>query len=204
MKYSLSIPLLSMALTSCGGGGGGAGAPQTPTPPPPPQQLSAYLGEWQTPCRFHNLDSVTITRVSADTISISPRSEYFVGENCTGALLATETYTAPFIIKHTGTTTADVVFHIGTNAVQSTVDKVNVSIAQYSSQFTGTGVVHTVRDGLPQWCIDYGNGESTCVLDQGIQPAQASSGALFATGSEMYTLEPSGSLYVVDTKYTRK
>lgn len=170
-------------------------------------RLAAYLGTWMTPCEWHSRDIVTITESagSETTAHIAPKTEYYATVNCEGPVIATESLSASIIAVHYGKVSSAIVFEEGTPSVPAVVDMISVSLPAYSMSVTGSAVTQTVNGGQAQWCIDYGDGSSTCVDDPGFTPAQGpENGGLYANGNKMYLLSPAGSIFYADAAYTRK
>jgi hypothetical protein len=210
MKKSMLAVVVLAGLSACGGGGGGGGDSGNGAPPVQPAPvfpLSAYIGTWAGDCADHEIDTVTVTRPagSSDTISLDIKTEYFSAANCTGTILATETQSAGASATYAGTIDSSIVFTQGATAVAAKVDRVTASLPQHTRSIVGPGVVHTVVNGQAQWCIDYGGGSSTCIRDDGTYPAQTGvAGGLHTRGNEFFELSPSGSVYVVNQRFTKK
>jgi hypothetical protein len=205
MKNALMISTLFGVIAGCGGGGGG----DTPvsTAPVVVERLAAYIGSWSSACAGHEIDSSTLVRTpgTTDSINITNKSEYYAGANCTGTILGTSTDSAIFTAKYVATVNSSVIFTTGSAAVPTTLDQVTASRTQGVQTVSGPGVVRTVKNGQPQWCIDFGGGNSTCIMDMGTQPAQSgASGGLLLQGNNMFVLSPSGSVYTIDSKLTKK
>lgn len=208
------VSTVFVCLAGCGGGGDSsstsAGAPATPPQAPSPavvERLGSYIGTWSSDCLNHELETASIVRTpgSTDSINVSLKTEYFSASNCSGSLLATETETGVFTAKYVATVNSAIVFAANASAVPATVDQVTASRTQSTKSVIGPGVVHTIKNGQAQWCIDFGGGNSTCIWDMGTQPAESGgTGALFIQGSDLYVLSPSGSVYAVDSKFKRK
>lgn len=208
------VSTVFVCLAGCGGGGGSApttaGVPATSPQAQSPavtERLASYIGTWSSDCLNHELETASIVRTpgTTDSINISLKTEYFSAANCSGSLLATETDTGVFTAKYVATVNSAIVFAPNASAVPANVDQVTASRTQSRKSVIGSGVVHTVKNGQAQWCIDFGGGNSTCVWDMGTEPAQSgATGALFIQGSDLYVLSPSGSVYAVDSKFKRK
>jgi hypothetical protein len=98
-----------------------------------------------------------------------------------------------------------VVIPPSTIGVVSKVDQITTSVPALTSVFTGAGVVHTVENGQSKWCIDFGDGNSTCSYDAIPQPATSGvAWGLLLQGSTMYQLTLISGVYSVDSKYTKK
>jgi hypothetical protein len=130
--------------------------------------------------------------------------DFFAAADCTGPLLATSTTTAHLTSKFVAAIDSAVAFAPASAGVMTKIDQVTSSIPQSSIVFTGSGVVHTVSDGIPQACVDFGGGQSTCVTE-GLLPAKSGiEEALLLQGGTFYVLVPSGSGYTVHLEYTKK
>lgn len=207
MKRACAILSFPVLLLGCGGGGGAA-SPDASSPPPAPvpQQLAAYIGTWSGTCNFHALDTATITRTpgTTDSIDIANKTDYFSGTDCTGTILATETESSVVTAKYVATVDSSIVFPPSTTGTPSKVDQITASRPPSNFVFTGSAV-HTVTNGQAQWCIDFGGGNSTCVQDDGTQPGMSGvAGGLYLQTNTMYVLRPNGSVYSVDSAFTKK
>lgn len=204
MKKAFTISALCGLIAGCGGGGSDAPAN---TAPAPVERLASYIGSWSSDCANHEIDSSSIVRTpgTTDTINITNKTDYYTGVNCTGTILGTSTDSTTFTAKYVATVNSSVVLTAGGAAVPTTLDQVTASRTQGVQTVSGPGVVHTVKNGQPQWCIDFGGGNSTCIMDIGTQPAQSgASGGLLLQGTNLFVLASSGSAYTVDQKLTRK
>jgi hypothetical protein len=202
----------ALTLSGCGGGGGnpgstGATGTPLPTGSTSAAQLDAYLGTWASDCTDHAVDTATIARAAGTpaTISIAIKTDYYTGANCSGSIVGTLTASADATATYDGTVDAAIVFTPGAAAVAAKVDKVVAGLAQHTASVSGTGVTHTTVNGQPQWCIDFGGGSTTCLKDEGSYPAQTGiAGGLYIQGNTLYELVPSGSIYNVDERFTRR
>lgn len=207
MKRTWLAALAALALSGCGGGGGSGGsATPAPVATAPVSQLAAYAGTWISACDGRELNSVTITRASgsADAIVISYKSDYYANLGCTGNVVATWTQSADATAVYAGSVDSSIVFTAGATPTPARVDKVTATLPAHTQSVVGTNVTHTVQFGQAQWCINFGDGTSTCVHDRGAQPAQTVDGGLYLRGNEMFELTPSGSTYVVNERFVRK
>lgn len=205
MKNFVLVGAMAALLSACGGGGGGDGNASFPGSPVPANKLAAYVGNWTAGCDSHELMDVTITSPSDNTLKITTRSDYYVGANCTGAIVATETESADITATFVDTVDASIVLAPGASATQGKVDKILAGRPASTRSITGTAVTRQVNNGQAQWCIDFGNGSKTCVWDEGTAPAQNGvAGGLHIQGNVMYELMPNGSLYEAYGRYTRK
>ncbi len=165
---TLPLALLSaFTLSACGGG-----SSSSDTPPPATQsKLAAYVGTWVLQCLEHGVQTLTVVASTApDTVTVMPRTEYFSESNCTGTVVATVTRTEESF-KYERTIEAGVAFYPGANPVVSKVDLVTLSRSAQTVSVTGPGTVHTTRNGRAQWCMDFTDGFSKCINDDGVLPA---------------------------------
>jgi hypothetical protein len=204
MKNKLAIALVSVFVTACGGGGDGGGSASSPAPAPAPSALAAYAGTWEAACDAHERETAIFTLDGAGALVISTKNEYFTNVGCTGAILATETLSANFKAVFAGAVNASVQLAAGAALSAISVDTVNSSAPSLSMQITGPGVVRATKNGQAQWCISYGGGSQTCVNDDGVQPARSARGGLYLKGNQLFSLDASGSTFVVGGIYTRK
>jgi len=84
------------------------------------------------------------------------------------------------------------------------VDVVNSSVPSVSLQVAGRGLVRSIQDGKPPWCINFGGGSLTCIQDEGVQQPASARGSLYIKDNQLFSLEPGGSTFVVEGVYTRK
>lgn len=200
MLNGISVAII--ALAGCGGGGGGD---STSTPPVETARLAPYIGSWTEGCDGHELATHVVSRTSADTINFAAKSQYFANSGCTGAVLGTETSSANVTMTYTGVSDSSVVLKAGSAAVPARIDLVTARLPQGSTTVTGPGVVHTVKNGQAQWCIAFSAGESICIMDEGVEPAQGPiSAGLYATGNEMHLVLASGGTYVSDLRLVKQ
>jgi hypothetical protein len=208
MKRITSIAAVALALTACGGGGGGGGTSgaSTPVGAAPATQLASYIGNWASVCSDHAIDSATISRTpgTTDSITIAIKTDYHSNANCSGAILGTWSESANATAVYNGTADATVVLTLGAAATTIHVDKVTASMGQATATVIGTGVVRKTTNGQPQWCIDYGNGSSICIKDEGTYPASTQPGGLYLQGNILYELVVNGSTYSVNEAFTRQ
>jgi hypothetical protein len=207
MKNSGFAAATLVLISACGGGGGDSGGSASAAAPAPTTQLAAYIGNWASDCYDHAIDSAAISRPagSSDSITISFKTDYYVNANCTGNIIGTETQSADATATYAGTVDSSIVFTQGAAAIPAKVDKVIASLPAHTVSITGTGVVHTVTNGQAQWCMDYGNGSSICINDEGTRPATSGvAGGLYLQAGVLYELTPSGSLYVVNERFNKK
>lgn len=198
-------PLFLAAAVLLGVSACGAGTPPVPARPATP--LAAYIGNWATACNFHAIDRARISRTpgTAGAISIDYKTDYYANENCTGGILGTWTQSASATAVHEGTVDAKILFMQGSAAVPAKVDKVRTSLPELDWLLGGTGVVHTAANGLAQWCINYANGDVSCIADAGPYPAMVVDPAgLYSEGNVMVELRADVSGYVANKVFMKQ
>lgn len=213
MKHLAYAALAAAILSGCGGGSGSPGATGSNAPSlqggsTSNTQLDAYVGTWASDCADHAVDTATIARASGSpaTVTIAVKTDYYAGATCTGNIVATMTSSADVSATYAGTVDTSIVFTPGAAAVAAKVDKISATLPQHTVSITGTGVMRSVTaNGQAQWCINYGSGSSNCIVDQGTYPAQNGlDGGLYVQNNVLYELEPSGSVYTVDERFTKR
>jgi hypothetical protein len=205
MKHLFIAGVIAAGLSACGGGGGDVSSPPVASTPATP--LSAYIGNWVSSCNVHQIDSRTITRLpgTAASISIAQKVDYYANHNCTGAVVGTWTQSADVTAVYADTVASSIVFNEGSAATPARVDKVIATLPQHTWSVTGTGVAYTVGGGVAQWCIQYMDGDSSCVVDSGAAPAAVvNPAALYLQGDVLYELRWNGSAYSVNWALKRR
>lgn len=198
------------ALAACGGGGGDSGGGEAAypavaaTPATDAGLLGAYLGAWRGDCADHRRDSATVTRVSASVIRIAERTDYFAQADCSGAPVASVTRTADADAAYQDSIDAPVTLAPGTAPVLLRIDRVGVTLPAHTVEVAGPAVTRSLVDGRTQWCIALGEGQVTCLVDQGTIPASAGDGAFHAGGAALYRLAPQGAGYLATRRYQRQ
>lgn len=205
MKTTAFVCAAAALLSACGGGGGNPGTPNGPGFEAPSNRLAAYAGTWASGCASHAIETVTITSPANDTLTISPRTDYYAGADCSGAIVATETEGGDITARYVDTVDAPIVFSKGAAPTTGRVDRITASTPIRSRSITGTGVRRDVIDGRPHWCIDFGGGSQTCVRDDGATPAQSGvAGGLHLQGATLYELVPEGGVYTAYGRYQKR
>ena len=202
MKKLLAVLAGSAAalLTGCGGGGssdaGNSNAGST---------LAPYVGTWQAPCDEHERQTLVVTAKAdgSGAMELTYTIETYLKTGCSSTLLGTETMTAKMSATPDGV--ADVLVKLTENGATSTVriDKLNLSMPAYAFNVTGPGVQYVKKDGKQQWCIEY-DGGSTCLLDEGMRPAQTIKGGILLRDNKLYTFSHNGTSYEPDMLYVKK
>ncbi|MFC5477960.1 hypothetical protein [Massilia suwonensis] len=207
MKRLLLIAAVLPVLSSCGGGEGESGTSTAPVSTAPVAPLAAYLGNWATSCHFHAIDYASISHApgTTDSISITYKTDYHVNPDCSGAVLGTWTQSASATAVYEGSVDSSIVFIGGSAAVAARVDKVTTSLPSHTWSVTGTGVEHSVVDGLAQWCITYANGDRSCIMDEGTYRAfVVNPTGLYLQGNVMYELRSNVSFYMENKAFKRQ
>lgn len=212
MKKLIFAGAVAALVSACGGGGGGGGSPNGAigsgsgaSTPAPVNRLAPYVGTWASDCSDHGIETATITSPSDNTLKIAVRTEYYKTANCTGAVIATESDGMDVTAIYVDTVDASVVLGRGTPAVTAKIQKITANKPQATRTVTGTGVTRVVQGGKAQWCIVFDGGSSTCIVDDGPQPAESGvAGALYLQGNILYELVPNASLYEAYGRYIKK
>ena len=207
-RIFLAISLTSLLL-ACGGGGGdggggsGAGADtevvvtqNTPFPNP-----ARYVGTWVSNCNSHKLTTLTISNVNG-TLQANFADVAYLEANCTGAVLAS-TVGANFTFAYLETVNAQVLFPSALVTSTIAVDKASARINQFQTVVTGSTVYDYTSSTGPQRCVDYSVTSRVC-WDTAVYPASTGVGGLYADGTTLYTLQPSGNgNYTVESQFQR-
>jgi hypothetical protein len=203
MKKIVAVLLTSSTalLAGCGGGGGSGDAGNSNAG----SALASYVGTWQAPCDDHEREIMVIAAKAdgSGAMELTSTTETYLKTGCSGTLLGTETMTAK--ISATPDGVVDVLVKLTENGAASNVriDKLNLSIPAYAFNVTGPGVQYVKKDGKQQWCIEY-EGGSTCLLDEGMRPAQTIKGGIVLRDNNLYTFSHNGTSYVPDMLYVKK
>ncbi|MGK5034081.1 hypothetical protein [Janthinobacterium sp. LB3P118] len=206
MKKLLAVLAGSAAtlLTACGGGGSGttqqlAGDSGSTSP------LAAYVGTWQSACDHHDRQVLVIAfkNDGSGSLELTPTGETYFKADCSGPVVATDGMSAKITGKPDGT--ADMLIKLAENATATSlrVDKITSSVPAYTFLRTGTTVKYVQVDGKNNWCVDVDNG-SSCMQDDGMQPALSIPGGLSLRGNELYTVMLDKGAYVLDMHYVKK
>lgn len=195
-NFTLGV-LATLLLTACGGGGSTAS---------PPSKVASYAGVWVGTCDGHTLFDVTFRETAGvkDTLTLTSKTEYYAQTGCTGAVVATETYTADVTAVFLNSIDAGVVFTPGSASVTTKIDNMSLSMPDYRHKLSGSGVTPKVYNGEVGWCVAYGDRSSTCFKDELMAGSSAYSRTLYVSANKLYMLEPSASQYSVTSMWTRK
>jgi len=206
--YLPVMMLCCAVLAACGGGGGGNDGPGVGTTlqsvPTPPQQLGALIGIWTTDCGDGERDVYTISRVSADTLQLAVKTDYYTSTDCRGVPTATDEPTAPVQAVYAGTMDAAFVLPGAQAASMVKVDRLALSIAARTSRVSGPGVTRVAQpDGTTKACFTPADGGTLCIGESFMLPASTSSTAVYVYGNEMVTLAPNGATFEIEQHLTR-
>jgi hypothetical protein len=117
------------------------------------------------------------------SLTMTPKSEYFDSANCTGTIVATETYSAPLTATYLSSGQAQVTGYPASNSVATyNVDRIQVAVPAGTFTVTGSGV-STING---EACITYTGGR-TC-LSSLTAPGRSITGGLFFTDLALVTL----------------
>lgn len=83
-------------------------------------------------------------------------------------------------------------------------NKLAIALACTLMTACGGGGGDSASTPAAQWCIDFGGGSRTCVRDEGVQLAATARGGLYLKGNQLFSLDTSGSTFVVGGIYTKK
>jgi hypothetical protein len=137
------------------------------------------------------------------SLELTPTGETYFKADCSGPVVATDGMSAKITGKPDGT--ADMLIKLADNATATSlrVDKITSSVPAYTFLRTGTTVKYVQVDGKNNWCVDVDNGTS-CMQDDGMQPALSIPGGLSLRGNELYTVMLDKGAYVLDMHYVKK
>jgi hypothetical protein len=158
LKTLSSVFCTVFLLSACGGGGDDSiDTSNNTTPNSGP--LAKYAGAYSFCDRNERLQ-ISIEIKSPTEVSITPKSDYYASPNCQGAIVGTETYSAPVQATYISNSQANVTDWptVGSNSVQN-VDRVRFSVAARTTSVVGSNVTTSGTNR----CVSYGNGGSTCV-----------------------------------------
>jgi hypothetical protein len=197
---------LALLLAACGGGGGHPGSPNDTTGlGSATANLDAYVGTWASACASHAIDTAVIARAAGtnDALTIAVTARYYANTECTGDVIATQTWSADATAAWVGTVTSSIVPGPGMAPMQASVDKVTAQLPQRTVTLAGTSVSHKIIAGQSNWCIDYPGG-SACVPDRVYAAEPAPFDALAVQGSVLYELKSNGVNYDAVGRFTKQ
>lgn len=174
---------------------------------PNTSSMRAYLGTWSGPCDGREIERVAITESPTvpNGIELAIVTDYHAQPGCGGEIVATETMSARIQATHMGRTNSAIVPYERAPSFPAVIDLASLTLPAYTRSVTGSAVTQTVINGQAQWCINFGGGNTTCIHDDGLTPAQGPiSGGFYATADTMYLVSPVGSIYYAEAIYTRR
>jgi len=185
---AITIPLLA----ACGGGGG-ASDPVPDSSRPLAKFVRSYVY-----CDGNERAQLTIAEVNSTTISLTIKSDYYQNTNCAGAIVGTESVSAPIQAIHQSTGSATVTGWPAANSTATlSVDRTTFQIPALTTTVTGTGV--TTVNG--ERCVAYTNGR-TCI-DVSPTTAQTIVGGLAFTDTALLILTATSTGYTREEAYPR-
>ena len=204
MTYGPATAALALLLAACGGGGGHPGSTND-TVGSGTANLDAYVGTWASACASHAIDTAVITRAAspANTLTIAVTTQYYANTECTGNVVATQTWSDATTATWTGTVTSSIVPGPGLAPQPATVDKVTAQLPQRTVTLAGSYVSRKTIDGQPNWCIDYASG-SVCVPDRIYVAETAPFDGLALQGTDLVEVKSNGVNYDAVERFTKK
>ncbi|MEO8118798.1 MAG: hypothetical protein ABI606_05695 [Rhodoferax sp.] len=215
MKH-LAVVLSSSILVACGGGGSdaptsspsgvslSAGSPTTASPAI--EALVKYEGVWREDCKDHMRLTKTATATSGTTFSVSTKEEYFDNADCTGALVATGSFSQPDeAVQYSATLVNASVTLLTGETIVSNVDPATSVLAVAPFTFTGSHVTSTYALGTTFARIEYADGSYVIVQRQALNGG-TTHGALLLRNDELLALVPTGgstTSFQVNHRYIR-
>lgn len=133
-------------------------------------------------------------------VTIAEKTQYFARIGCSGAVVATETYSANTIATYTSSTDTSLSFAPGAAGVSTRIDDFSLSSPAYSTILSGSGVTHSVTNGQAVWCVAFADTTAMCfddVVEPAIAPFKLS---FYVKGNKLHIVRPntSGGHDVVD------
>jgi hypothetical protein len=206
MTYGTITTALALLQAACGGGGGHPGSTDgTPGLGSATANLDAYVGTWTSACASSATDTAVIARAAspANTLTIAVTTQYYANTECTGNVIATQTWSEGATATWTGTVTSSIVPGPGLAALAATVDKVTAQLPQRTVTVTGSFVSHETIDGQANWCVDYAS-RSVCVPDRVYVAEAAPFDGLALQGTDLYEVKSNGVNYDAVERFTKK
>lgn len=180
---------LTVALAACGGGDDST--PSNNSPSTTLGALEKYTGMYSYCDGDHTRYNLAVTDAGDGQLNAAPSEITYQNANCTGSILAT--YTEPSPSKITYLSTGVVTVNGDGLPSSLSVDKVTLSFPTMQASLTGPGVSGS--------CVNYPGGDYCMNLSI---TAQTFNGALYLSGSSLYTLElENGTYYHYDLPYIK-
>ena len=188
-KHNFAL-LSTLVLAACGGGGSDSGG-DSPSP------LAKYVGTYAF-CDGNEKVQLSISTIDSRSISLIQRSDYYMDRNCVGAVVGTETQSAPLTATYVSTGTSTVIGYPSASSVATyVVDRLSINVPALTVSLTGTGV--TTING--QSCVVYSNGRA-CIGGPPT-PAQGVVGGLAFTDVALLLLTGTATGYERDVAFPR-
>jgi hypothetical protein len=206
LTYRAATAALVLLLAGCGGGGGHPGSANgTPGLGSSSANLDAYVGTWASSCASSAIDTAVIARAAspANTLTIAVTTRYYANTQCTGDVIATQTWSDAATATWVGTVTSVIVPGPGMTPLTASVDKVTAQLPQRTVTVTGSYVSRKTIDGEANWCIDYA-GSSVCVPDRVYAAGAAPFDGLALQGADLVELKSNGTGYDAVERFTKK
>jgi len=183
---SIFLVVLTLSLGACGGGGDGGARPQP--------VLSKYTGSWSNCNGSGNYETYMISSAKNGGLDLNMKSDFYSGDNCTGKIVANQTYS--FSINMVGTGVETAVVTLPPNGLTSglDLDLMGVSTNGGSTSVVGDGVSRIFKNGQWQYCFDRNPGSQTCIVDE-VTSAGSSTGALYTDGINFYQFMKYGAVW---------
>lgn len=184
---SVFLVALTLSLGACGGGGDG-GARRQPV-------LSKYTGSWSNCDGSGDYETYIISSAKNGGLDLNMKSVFYSGDNCTGKIVANQTYS--FSINILGADVENAVVALPPSGLTSRLDLdlMTVSTNGGSTSVVGEGVSRVFKNGQWQYCFDRNPSTQNCIADE-VTPAASSTGALYTDGVNLYQFMKNGTAWV--------
>jgi len=184
---------LATVLTACGGGGGSAGSGAAPLPDPTPSAgpLKKYEGSWIAPCETHSRETTSMVAANnGNTLQLNLKTEFYANVGCTGAIIATATYSGPVITLNFTSTVKNASVKLASGeTVTADVDVGGTVAAGQTVTITGTGVTSRIVNGKTVWTFAFSEGPAEAQFEP---ITGTGTGALTLRNGELWSLTVSG------------
>jgi hypothetical protein len=182
LKYTLAAT--SFALLAACGGGGGVDTANNP--------LSKYVGTYYI-CDGHSKETVSVTALGSNSISLSYLEEIYQNVNCTGPIVGTYRMPQAVTATYESQTTANFPpVTLLPNA--GTVERVSLSSPGMTAQLSGSGVSGS--------CVNYSGG-NVCYSNLVLPPVNTT-GATYLSGNYFVTFSLENGVLEADGIYSKE
>lgn len=182
-KIKFTLAATTVALLAACGGGDDANTADNP--------LSKYAGVYYV-CDEHTRKVSTATAVGSDTLHLNFKEETYSGNNCTGSVVGTFSYTDPLVATYKSSQSdadmpAVTLLASGDRLLpeKATVDMVEIVVPTSSATLVGSGV-----DGL---CVTTDAGQE-CYGEEDFQEHEVEGEVGLALVGEYFLVEVDGSV----------